>query len=180
MTSSARQRGRGILVPVVLLVLAATGCDAPPATPGPSLGTTPGPVRSDPVEPTGPAESELGPTAATITGVDGAVVEGMLGTVVWDGIVSDAPWLPGHPVSVLPGTAVTVHLTDFSVPLESWTTRVAPAGRHGFGIVFSDEGGGGEPIGALVPDRGGPWELSLSVRYRGGNEANWFWTLDVD
>lgn len=157
----------GALVPLLLgALLAITACGAPP----------PPPVTPEP-SPTSSGESVTPqPPAAVLNFPGGQPTVGDLGTYVYRGAGSAAPWLPGEPVAVPPAGALCQVFLSEPLRVTSWRARVAPAGRApGIGQEREIATGEGPMIFELPT---GAWTLQLSVQFGDGiGEATWYWQL---
>ena len=136
---------------------------APVITPLPAITPVPA-VSPAPPATTTPAPSEIaGPPAAALTPVGADAVAGQLGSFLWQGTGSDAPWL-------VPPAAQAVHdpgpyLVTFapSLLVDSWTARWAPIvdGRPVMSpasarAVRGGRAGRPRPAGDLEPPGGHP------------------------
>ena len=139
----------------------------PAASPAPPATTTPAPAEID------------GPPAAALAPIGADAVAGQLGSFLWQGTGSDAPWL-------VPPAAQAVHdpgpyLVTFapSLRVDSWTARWAPIvdGRAGDVAGFGEGGPGAVVLEG--PDRPGTWSLQVDTRFAGGNQGAYYWRLET-
>jgi hypothetical protein len=145
-------------------LLAITACGAPP----PPATTEASPASTEPI----PQQ----PPVAVLSFPGGQPTAGDLGTYIYRGAGSDAPWLPGEPLAVPPTGALAEVFLSEPLRVTSWRARVAPAGRAP-GIGEEREIATGEgPIVFELPS--GAWTLQLSVQFGDGiGEATWYWQL---
>jgi len=156
----------GRVLPVLLgALLAITACGAPPPP------VTPEPSHTARGEP-----PPTKPPVAVLSFPGGQPTAGALGTYIYRGAGSDAPWLPGEPMAVPPAGALGQVFLSEPLKVASWRARVAPAGRAP-GIGEEREIATGEgPIAFELPT--GTWTLQLSVQFGDGiGEATWYWRL---
>ena len=194
--SVALVRGRRTRRSCALLVaLAVAGCSpgglASPAPSGvptpaatapvaPGAGASAASLVPAPTEPptTRPTE-QPGPPVAALVPAGGLPARGELGSYVWDGAGSDAPWLvppEAAGVRVRGPYAVTV------VPplvIERWEAAWARVGDNGAGDPEGAVTGEGGPITVPGPAATGTWTLMLDIRFNGGNHAAWYWRVEV-
>jgi len=163
-------------LPVIAIFIVLAGCgNGPPAPPSPVQAASPVPtVAASSTGVTAQPPLDLPPDA--LLAVPGAPpVRGDLGSWVFRGQGSEAPWLPGEPV-VVPANAPLVEVT-LTAPLgiERWSAKVAPAGaRSAIGAV--EVGSGSGRIAFRV--RPGVWTLVVSVDFADGiGSAAYFWRL---
>jgi hypothetical protein len=154
------------VLPLLLgALLAITACSAPspPVTPEPSPASTGEPIPQQ-------------PPVAVLSFPGGQPTAGDLGTYIYRGAGSDAPWLPGEPLAVPPAGALAQVFLSEPLRVTSWRARVAPAGRApGIGEEREIDMGEG-PIVFELPS--GAWTLQLSVQFGDGiGEATWYWQL---
>jgi hypothetical protein len=176
--------------------LAVAGCGAgglaSPAAPsaggGPAVAPAASPAAASPAASVGstatPAATPVpteqpGPPAATLVVGGGAPAAGALGSYVWDGAGSDAPWLvPPAAAGVRARGPYAVMLVP-PLPVDRWEAAWARV----------DDGSAGSPEGAVsgdagpvsVPGPGAPstWSLMVEIRFADGNHAAWYWRVDV-
>jgi hypothetical protein len=161
------------------LVLITTGCSAagvspsvaaptasPPSTASPSPSPSPSPVIETP--------APLPPDA--ILSLDGGASSvGELGTYTWLSSGSDGPWLPGTPVRVAPGGAVSVSLEP-PVAIAAWSIKLAKPSGTDIGARQIAAGTGTVPIAFTVPAQAGT--ISLYVQFAAdAGDATYFWAL---
>jgi hypothetical protein len=146
-----------------LLAITACGAPPPPVTPEPSPASKGEPIPQQ-------------PPVAVLSFPGGQPTAGDLGTYIYRGAGSDAPWLPGEPLAVPPAGALAQVFLSEPLRVTSWRARVAPAG-HTPGIGEEREIAMGEgPIVFELPS--GAWTLQLSVQFGDGiGEATWYWQL---
>jgi hypothetical protein len=144
-------------------------------TPPASVGGAPPPTTTPSAST--PSEPGAAPPAASLAAEGGDPVIGQLGTYIWHETGSDAPWLPGAPITVGAGEPLVVEL-DPVVPVAAWSARVVPAASGGpDGAVPLGEG-------ADVPAFDGPgpgdWTIEVSLTFADDlGEAHYFWAVTV-
>ena len=134
---------------------------------------------SSPTEAPRPTEVP-GPPALALRSADTGGMPGELGSFLWDGLGSDAPWVvPSAGSRVAGGALLEVAVTP---PIGSvhWTARWAPVtGGVPGNPTAAAEGGVGD-IRLTAPGRPGAWGLALEVSFGDGRRGTWYWRLDVD
>jgi hypothetical protein len=193
--------GRGALAAGLLVATVGGGCTtrSPAASPTPvptaaaastpaaiaSPTTSPSPAAT--LSPTGaptqvPTEAPTqppieGPPAASLAAEGGDPVVGQLGTYTWADGGSDAPWLPGAPISVGTGEPLVVRLEP-ATNVDAWRARIVSAGSSGpAGATVLGEGSG--PPTFATPERGA-WTLEVQVTFADGRGmASYAWALTV-
>jgi len=156
-----------------------------PNSPSPQPSPTVAPPASVAPEVTDPAPVISLPPLAVLSVDGGEPITGALGTYVYEGSGSDAPWLPAaslEPVQVPAGATLELKLEDASA-FVSWSAQVAAAddvrgeSRTGLG---QSEGSERMESAAFASPETGQWVLAVRVFYpddRG--DAFLFWLLDV-
>jgi hypothetical protein len=182
------RRGQGGTMLALVLVIAATGCVGPSAG-GRSSGNassrggasaapamTAAPTASAIAAPTG-APGIDAPPEALLMAEGGDPVRGQLGTYTWHDGGSDAPWLPGAPITVGPGEPLAVALQPPG-DVASWRARYVPAGAGGPEAAVP-LGGGGDGPWFLAPPVGA-WTVEVRVVFPAGDgSAAYFWRVTV-
>jgi len=150
-----------------LLAISACGAPAPPATPPATAEATPIPTD----EPFPPQ-----PPVAVLTLPGGQPTAGDLGTYIYRGAGSDAPWLPGEPIAVPPTGAIgTVFLSE-PLRVTQWWARVAPAGRAPRIGEAREIATGDGAVSFELPT--GAWTLEVSLQFGDGvGSAAYYWQL---
>jgi hypothetical protein len=117
------------------------------------------------------------PPEAELSVEGGDAVAGQLGSFTWAGAGSDAPWLPGSPITVAAGEPLSVTVRPV-IPVTTWRARYARAGQS--------DPAGARPLGTGVgePSFGAPaagqWTVEVVIGSGGGlDEASYFWRVDV-
>ena len=153
--------------------------------PSPEPSPTGGPTASVAAEVTEPVPGISLPPLALLSVDGGEPMTGALGTYVYEGSGSDAPWLPAaslEPVQVPAGATLELTLESASA-FVSWSAQVAAAedvrgeSRTGLG---QSEGSERMKSAAFASPEAGQWVLAVRVFYpddRG--DAFLFWLLDV-
>ena len=167
-----------------LVILAAAalagGCaganppDSPSAVPSATSGPTSSAASATPS--TTEAPSGTLPPEATLAAEGGDPVVGQLGTYTWGDGGSDAPWLPGTPMSVGAGEPLTVGLGP-DAGETSFTIRLDEAPGDGIDTAPIEPTG---DLGSLTFDAPGPgsWSVAIEIEFVQG-KAVYFWRLDV-
>jgi hypothetical protein len=160
-----------VIVAAMGLGLAACGGDDIGAASGPPSVAAPASAAVD--TPAMPADA---PPVATMSVEGGDPVTGKLGTYIWRDSGSDAPWLPGAPISAA-GEALAV-VVDPPVGIETWSARAVPAGTVGpDGATRLGDGSGAPTFGPPPP---GDWSVEVALTFADGlGEARYFWALTV-
>jgi hypothetical protein len=179
MPSRSASRRAAIAVIAMIVAVVTLGC-GPTATP--PTATPPSPSSSAPPStPTPPSPSVAGrdaPPDALLAAEGGDAVTGQLGTYVWFGTGSDAPWLTGAPLTV--GSGEPLHLTV--VPeggIAAWEVRDLPAGAGGPEEARTIAKGTGEP--AFDAPGSGTWTVEIALEFAGeAGRASYFWRLKVE
>jgi len=147
-------------------------------TPLPAITPVPA-VSPAPPATTTPASEIAGPPAAALTPVGADAVAGELGSFLWQGAGSDAPWLvpPAAQAVRDPGPYVVTFAPSLRV--DSWTARWAPiVGGHAGDVAGFGDGG----PGAIVlqgPDGPGTWSVQVDARFAGGSHGAYYWRLET-
>ena len=155
---------------------------ATPATPTPAVtGTSARPSATHPATGGGPSPTVAGrdsPPDALLAAEGGDPVTGQLGTFIWLGSGSDAPWLPGAPIAVGTGEPLTVSLVPDG-DIRAWSARYVPANATGpEGAAALGEGAGRPAFNAPGP---GTWTVELYVEFAPAvGDARYFWRLEVE
>jgi hypothetical protein len=182
----SRSASRGAAVAVIAMIVAATalGCGptATPPTASPPAAASPTPASpTPPTTPTPPSPSLAGrdaPPDAVLAAEGGDPVTGQLGTYVWFGTGSDAPWLTGAPLTV--GSGEPLHLRV--VPegrIAAWEVRDLPAGGAGPEEAKTIAKGTDEP--AFDAPGSGTWTVEITLEFAGeAGRASYFWRLKVE
>jgi hypothetical protein len=155
---------------------------SPPAPPG----TLPSPRPAAPATPTPAARSvapatpgPADPPIALLDGLVGAPVAGDLGTFMWDGLVSDAPWVIGTAAGrARRGGALSVAFQPAGL-VTGWTARWARVVGGDVGGPSSAGSGSGAAIDVTAPGTVGRWSLQVSVRFGPDRNATWYWQVGV-
>jgi hypothetical protein len=176
---SVSRRTAITVVAATIVAVVVVGC-GPTITP-PAL-TPPSPTSSaPPTTPTPPSPSLAGrdaPPDAVLAAEGGDPITGQLGTYVWFGTGSDAPWLSGAPLTV--GGGEPLHLQV--VPegqIAAWEVRDLPAGAGGPGEARTIAKGTGAP--AFEAPEPGIWTVEVTLEFAGGaGRAAYFWRLTVE
>jgi hypothetical protein len=147
-------------------LLAIVACGAPPPPP---VTPEPSPTPSDEALPPQP------PTAV-LTFPGGQPTAGDLGTYVYRGAGSDAPWLPGEPLAVPPTGALGQVFLSEALRVTSWSARLGLAGREPRPGELREIGAGEGPIIFELPS--GAWTLQVEVSFGDGiGGAAYYWLL---
>jgi hypothetical protein len=135
--------------------------------PGPAAGSTPGPTEVP------------GPPAASLEGGTAGIVPGELGTFLWDGLGSDAPWIvPSATVPAAAGAPLAVTLDPGLVP-RRWTARWAPVLAGAAGNPVAVTAGDDAAVKLAAPTAHGSWGLQVEISFAEGRRAAWYWSLSM-
>ena len=181
---SAPRRTPITVVVATIVAVVVLGCGpstiAPTVTP-PSATSPSATSPAPPVTPTAQPPSLAGrdaPPDAVLAAEGGDPVTGQLGTYVWFGTGSDAPWLTGAPLTV--GSGEPLQLTV--VPegrIAAWEVRDLPAGAGGPEEARTIAKGTGTP--AFEAPGSGTWTVEVTLEFAGGaGRATYFWRVKVE
>ncbi len=182
-------RASGRIAMVVVAAVLVAGCAG-----GGTVSTAPSTPGSEPVSSSAPTAVAVPTTPATegpataVPGMDappdaslaaegGDPVLGQLGSYVWLETGSDAPWLPGSPITVGAGEPLSVRFEPDG-EVVGWRARYVPAGRTDPQGALPLGEGTGAP--AFPAPAAGSWTAEVTVDF-GPNvgSASYFWRLDV-
>jgi hypothetical protein len=205
---AARGRGRPLLASCALIAaLTVTGCGAaglpsptgsggtPFTTPAPSppgsQETAAAPTATPSTQPgaepsaepslarTARPTEQPGPPAASLVVAGGAPVPGELGSYVWDGTGSDAPWIvPPADRGVRARAPFGVTLVP-PLEIDRWEASWARVDGDQPGTPEGGARGDAGPVGVPGPGAVGTWTLQVDVRFANGNHAAWYWRVEV-
>ncbi len=174
----------GAIVGIAILAAMVLACGSPGTTPNVSSMTGAPPETASstlPVATGGPSPTVAGrdaPPDALLAAEGGDPVAGQLGTFVWFETGSDAPWLPGTPITVGAGEPLAVSLVPDG-DIGAWSARFVPANAGGpDGATSLGEGAGLPAFAAPGP---GTWTVELFVEFApAAGNAHYFWRLEVE
>jgi hypothetical protein len=185
---SASRRTPITVVAATIVAVVVLGC-GPTATPPtlmpptvtPPSATSPAPATT-PTPPTpSPSPSLAGrdaPPDAVLAAEGGDPVTGQLGTYVWFGTGSDAPWLTGAPLTVGGGEPLYLRVVPEG-RIAAWEVRDLPAGAVGPEEARTIAKGTGAP--AFEAPGSGTWTVEVTLEFAGGaGRAAYFWRLKVE
>jgi hypothetical protein len=174
---------RRAAVVVVAATIIAVGCGpavTPPSLTPSSAASSEAPITS-PATPTPPSPSLAGrdaPPDAVLAAEGGDPVTGQLGTYVWFGTGSDAPWLTGAPLAVGSGEPLRLNVVPEGA-IATWEVRDLPAGAGGPEEARIIAKGNGAP--AFDAPGPGTWTVEVTLDFAGGaGRAAYFWRLEVE
>jgi hypothetical protein len=161
------------------------GCVAAPSS------TTPAGAATAPVTPTAsgsvasPTDASQPPAAVLTVNGQGSY-PGVLGTYVYRGAGSDAPWLPARAlrsVAVGAGGRLVVRLADQRL-IGAWSARTAPAGDDqgvtARGLAEQPDENGRSAVIELLAPPPGSWVLVVTLDYADGSgSGSYFWLVEV-
>jgi hypothetical protein len=183
MAHSTLRRQTVALLAIGLLACACAGANPSiPARPSLDSATppsdrpaiTPSPAPSPSVT---AAMSAAEPPAASLAVEGGDPVTGQLGTFTWGDGGSDSPWLPGSPIAVGTGEALTVSIAG-PVAVATWSAKRIPEGAVD-GSGATGLGTGGPPIAFDAPETGS-WSVQVTVDFDDGlGSATYYWLVTV-
>ena len=184
MGSTSSIRVAAAAIGVVLLAGMVVGCTPatrPEGGGSQAAATTVGSSPPAPATPGGPSPTLAGrdaPPDAVLAAEGGDPATGQLGTFVWFETGSDAPWLPGAPLTVGAGEPLTVSLVPAG-DVQAWMARYVPAGATGPDGATTLGAGSGDP--AFAAPGPGTWTVDVFVEYAAGaGNAHYFWRLEVE
>jgi hypothetical protein len=175
----------GVVIVAGLTIGCSPAMPQAPATPSARSATPNAATASarsgSPVVGGGPSPTLAGldaPPDALLGAEGGDPVEGQLGTYVWLDTGSDAPWLPGAPLTVGAGEPLTLRL-DPDGDIGAWAARYVAAGAAGpDGAIALGEGSG---LPVFEAPRAGTWTVEVFVEFAAGaGDASYFWRLRVE
>jgi hypothetical protein len=151
-----------------------------PAAASPSPEMTPATAAPSPAASAPGAGSPApGPPLATLDGLDaGPAIPGRLGSYVWDGSGSEAPWLAGPSAGAARrGAPLGVGFAG-AVPVR-WQARWAPV--EGATVGAPGDGGSGTTAAVILeaPRTGDAWSLAVTAWFGTGRNATWTWEIRV-
>jgi hypothetical protein len=172
-------------VACLLVLTTLCGCVGTPTSTTPALAATaPGtPTASGNLA----LPSDTSQPPAAVLAVNGQGNHpGVLGTYVYRGAGSDAPWLPARAlrsVAVPAGGRLLVRLADQG-SIGAWFARIAPAGDdQGVrvrGLAEQPDENGRSAVIELLAPAPGPWVLAVTLDYGDGSgSGSYFWLVEV-
>jgi hypothetical protein len=179
----ARSAPRRAVVAVVVATIIAVGCGptvtAPTRAP---TGTPPNASSLAPSSPPAPPSPSLAgrdaPPDAILAAEGGDPVTGQLGTYVWFGTGSDAPWLTGAPLTVGSGEPLYLNVVPEG-RIAGWEVRDLPAEAASPEEATTIAKGTGAP--AFEAPGAGTWTVEVTLEFAGGaGRAAYFWRLKVE
>jgi hypothetical protein len=179
-------RGRLVLCSAarLLVVITVCGCVATPSSTTPAVPLTAPSVTATASGVASPTDSQPPGAILAVNGQGNHA--GVLGTYVYRGAGSDAPWLAARALSsigVPAGGRLVVRLADQRL-IGAWSARVAPAGDDQGVMVRGladqpDENARSAVIELLAPAPGS-WVLAVSLDYGDGSgSGSYFWLVEV-
>jgi hypothetical protein len=171
------------IVFVAIAVASMTGACASPA-----VTETGHPTHRPSIEATSPPSTPPGSTASneiplevpavTLTVEGGDPVTGELGSYTWGDGGSDAPWLPGAPITVGARETLTLSVEQDRPGVERWVVRYAPIDAGPSPDAIESDAGDGPAVFAPPPP--GRWGLQLELWFEDGlGSAAYYWQIDV-
>ncbi len=154
------------------------GTDGPATVPAASPVPSNGAVSTPSATPR-PTEQPGPPMATLVVVGGGAPIRGELGSYVWDGAGSDAPWIvPPEHQGVRAGGPYAVAVVP-PLAVASWEAAWARVDADQAGDPAGAASGDGGPIAVPGPGAIGTWSLKVDIRFRDGNNAAWYWRVEV-
>jgi hypothetical protein len=166
--------------PVLAVALFAAAC----ASAAPPASTTP---RAGAQSPSPSNTGAAGEPPSAFLAINGAGRhEGELGTYVYGGAGSDAPWLPARSLDAIPirsGDRLSVLLAD-GLLVGPWAATIAPAGddqaERGRAFGRDETVGGLRETVELPAPPAGSWVVMVNLEYGDGTGSGaYFWLVDV-
>jgi hypothetical protein len=182
---SASPRTPITVVAATIIAVVVLGCGpaftppsaAPPSAAPPSATSAAMPTAA-PIPPSPTLAGRDAPPAALLAAEGGDPVTGLLGTYVWFGTGSDAPWLPGAPLTVGGGEPLRLSVVPEG-RIATWEVRDLPAGAGGPEEARTIAKGTGAP--AFAAPGSGTWTVEVTLEFAGGaGRAAYFWRLQVE
>jgi hypothetical protein len=169
----------------LLVAITLCGCVAAPSSTTPVIPSTASvtPIASGSIE--SPAEAAQPPAAVLAVSRQGSHA-GVLGTYVYQGAGSDAPWLPARAlrsVAVPAGGRLLVRLADQRL-IGAWSARIAPAGDDqgvtARGLTEQPDENERSAVIELLAPPPGSWVLAVTLDYADGSgSGSYFWLVEV-
>ena len=179
--SVSRRTAIAVVVVAAIVAVVVVGCGptiSPPAFTPPSPTSSAPPTTPTPPSPSPSVAGRDAPPDALLAAEGGDPITGQLGTYLWFGTGSDAPWLTGAPLTV--GSGEPLHLQV--VPegsIATWEVRDLPAGAADPGEARTIAKGTGAP--AFAAPGSGTWTVEVTLEFAGGaGRAAYFWRLKVE
>jgi len=161
--------------PAATPLMPPTATATPPATQDPAATSLP---RATPTP--RPSPDPAGdPPLAQLAGLAGDAVDGDLGSFVWDGLVSDAPWIVGAARGTAsPGAGLSVSFQPGG-RVRAWRARWARVSGGEAGTPSAAGAGTSGRILLTAPRAVGTWSLQLTTDFGAGRSATWYWRVKV-
>ena len=173
-TRSAPRRTAIAGVAATIAAVAVLGCGPTVTPPEP---TSPAPSTT-PIPPSPTLAGRDAPPDAFLAAEGGEPVTGQLGTYVWFGTGSDAPWLTGAPLTVGSGEPLSLKVEPEG-RIAAWEVRDLPAGAGGPEEARTIAKGTGTP--AFEAPGSGTWTVEVTLEFAGGaGRATYFWRVKVE
>ena len=173
-TRSAPRRTAIAGVAATIAAVAVLGCGPTVTPPEP---TSPAPSTT-PIPPSPTLAGRDAPPDAFLAAEGGEPVTGQLGTYVWFGTGSDAPWMTGAPLTVGSGEPLSLKVEPES-RIAVWEVRDLPAGAGGPEEARTIAEGTGAP--RFEAPGSGTWTVEVTLEFAGGaGRAAYFWRLKVE
>jgi hypothetical protein len=156
------------------------GGHASAATPVPTGPSTTSPVATgSPVGAASPVVSGLAaPPSADLRGLAGnAPAPGILGSYVWAGGGSDAPWIVGERAGTVAARG-RLEVTVAGLIPDGWTAAWANV-ANGQASGPRDAQSGTRSAVVTAPSTAGDWSLRVTATFGPGRSATYFWRVTV-
>lgn len=171
---SPLRRAANAIVAATILAVVVVAC-GPTITPPNTTSSAP---PATPIPPSPSLAGRDAPPDAVLAAEGGDPVTGQLGTYVWFGTGSDAPWLAGAPLTVGNGEPLRLSVVPDGL-IASWEVRDLPAGAGDPEEARAITKGTGSP--AFDAPGPGTWTVEVNVVFAGGaGQASYFWRLEVE
>jgi hypothetical protein len=161
------------------------GCVAAPSSTTPAVPSTSSVAPTAAGSIASPTDTPQPPAAVLAVNAQGSH-PGVLGTYVYRGAGSDAPWLPARALRSVPvpgGGRLLVRLADQRL-IGAWSARIAPAaddqGVTVRGLAEQPDENGRSAVIELLAPPPGSWVLVVTLDYADGSgSGSYFWLVEV-
>ncbi len=169
---------RGVLLAAVVLIAACAPGSAATSTPTASP-TAPVSTASQTAAAASAPPTSSAPPTATLSGGGIGAVQGDLGSIIWNGLTSDTPWVV-NPNGPAVNTGTPLAISADGVAPDRWAASWARvSGNQAGKPQDGGSGQGGGPIKVSAPTAAGTWGLRFEAWFGPYNSATWYWRVEV-